>query len=354
MNDVVWRLLVDAWNACSSWVLSLMQKLVLAILVLGPVPKHVAFVMDGNRRFAKKLHRPLGEGHHLGFNKLEETLGWCMKLNIRVVTIYAFSIENFKRPQDEVDVLMELAEHKFQEFAANSDLIRKHGISIRVIGNLHLLRESVYKAACKATAQTRNNTGAILNICCPYTSQAEMLMAMNEVVSGVQDGRVEVGDVCSEMLEQCLYTEDCPPLDLLVRTSGESRLSDFMLWQTGQDCLLHFSNKLWPEFSFWDMLPVLLHYQASYNKIEESRVLSQIHATHIDSIRDVRTDVRHNTKFSDAFQDEQAISSHSGASVGSGVDTDPVKVTKVMQRRQRFYDYVRKRRLDDISQAAKR
>ncbi|EGF81244.1 hypothetical protein BATDEDRAFT_10818 [Batrachochytrium dendrobatidis JAM81] len=256
-----------------SWISNTFQKITLSILVLGPVPKHVAFVMDGNRRFAKRLHLQPSEGHQLGFKKLEETLDWCMKLGIKVVTVYAFSIENFKRPKEEVDVLMELAERKFGEFVTKSDLVQKHGISIRVIGDTKLLREPVYKAACKVTSETCNNTGAILNICCPYTSQNEILVAMQEVVQGVQSGKVLESDVCEKMIEQCLYTEECPPLDVLVRTSGEARLSDFMLWQAGRDCLLHFPKKLWPEFSFWDMLPILLHYQANYAKIKVSRFI---------------------------------------------------------------------------------
>nr|KAJ3422699.1 hypothetical protein HK105_006873 [Polyrhizophydium stewartii] len=272
-------------KALADWALRLARRVVLAVARLGPVPRHVAFIMDGNRRFARKLNLQPGDGHRLGFKRLEETLDWCMQLGIQVVTVYAFSIENFKRPKDEVDILMDLAERKFAEFATKSDLIEKHGISVRVVGNVDMLPERVYRAACKVTAETRQNTKAILNICCPYTARNEMANAISEVVAGAQRGDIRDTDICEEAIEKCLYTEDCPPVDILVRTSGEARLSDFLLWQVSRDCMMHFLDILWPEFSFWDMLPILLNFQANYARLEASRAEARIRAAQsIDSL----------------------------------------------------------------------
>ncbi|KAI8924404.1 putative undecaprenyl diphosphate synthase-domain-containing protein [Entophlyctis helioformis] len=257
--------------ALAKWLSKQAFRMALSIVRLGPVPRHVAFIMDGNRRFAKKLHVKPGEGHKLGFERLEQTLDWCMQLGIKVVTVYAFSIENFKRPQEEVDTLMNLAQLKFAEMAEKSELVKKNGISVRVIGKTDMLPPHVYRSACSAIHQTSTNTNAILNICCPYTSQHEILAAIKGTVDGVHDGMIEPADIDQDTLEQCLFTGDCPPLDILVRTSGESRLSDFMLWQAAQNCHVHFLDILWPEFSFWHMLPILLRFQADFSKITASR-----------------------------------------------------------------------------------
>ncbi|KAJ3322811.1 hypothetical protein HDV06_002672 [Boothiomyces sp. JEL0866] len=174
-------------------------------------------------------------GHSYGFKQLENTLEWCMAIGIKVVSVYAFSIENFKRTQKEIDVLMDLAEEKFEEFLKQDAFINRNGICVRVIGDLSLLRPTTRKAAEKLMWHTRNGSNAILNIACPYTSREEMNTAINVVKLAVDSGKLEKGDVTEHLLDDCMYTQDSYPLDIMVRTSGEVRLSDYMLWQKDRD-----------------------------------------------------------------------------------------------------------------------
>ncbi|KAJ3275889.1 hypothetical protein HDV01_006755 [Terramyces sp. JEL0728] len=175
------------------------------------------------------------KGHSYGFKQLENTLEWCMAIGIKVVSVYAFSIENFKRTQKEIDVLMDLAEEKFGEFLKQDAFINRNGICVRVIGDLSLLRPTTRKAAEKLMWHTRNGTNAILNIACPYTSREEMDTAIKGVQNAIADGKLEKSDVTEYLLDDCMYTQDSYPLDVMVRTSGEVRLSDYMLWQVGFD-----------------------------------------------------------------------------------------------------------------------
>ncbi|KAJ3283682.1 hypothetical protein HDU79_008859 [Rhizoclosmatium sp. JEL0117] len=269
-----------------TWFLSLAMSFLLNILRLGPVPKHVAFVMDGNRRFAKRKGVEVSRGHAEGADKLEETLDWCLKLGVKTVSVYAFSTENFARNKEkEVDPIMKLCTEKFEKFAANSDLVRKHGIAVRVHGRLNLLSQPVLKAASLATKMTVANTNATLNVLMPYTSREEIAYAIKTLVRGVEDGRLEVDDITEEVLEQCFWTGGLNargkeeeeegvmggPLDICVRTSGEVRFSDFMLWQASSTCQIHFLKVYWPDFTFWHMLPALLQYQASYSYLKKER-----------------------------------------------------------------------------------
>ncbi|KAJ1556134.1 hypothetical protein HK405_006458 [Cladochytrium tenue] len=269
----------------ASWATGRARAAALAALRLGPVPQHVAFIMDGNRRFARA--RGLGDpsrGHVEGFRSLEETLDWCLSLGVRAVTVFAFSIENFSRDPREVEFLMALVKEKFDEFAQKADIIERHRIAVRVIGNLDLLPPDVLLAASRAVLMTRHNTGAILNVCIPYTSRDELAAAARDVAAGLRAGHILPEDLLpstsdndrddsgggsgariaspSPLFDACLLDARSPPLDILVRTSGEARMSDFLLWQTATSgAALHFVNALWPDFSFWTALPALLRYQ---------------------------------------------------------------------------------------------
>ncbi|XP_041463127.1 dehydrodolichyl diphosphate synthase complex subunit DHDDS-like [Lytechinus variegatus] len=246
------------------------QSFCLRVLKCGPVPQHVAFIMDGNRRFAKKKSFQTLEGHSLGFEKLAETLQWCLDLGITEVTVYAFSIENFKRSRQEVDGLMELARKKFLRLLEEKDQIMKHGVCVRVIGDLDLLPRDVQEVVAEAMFISRDNTRATLNVCLAYTSRQEMANAVKEVALGVEEGILFPSDVSEELIEQCLYTNRCKDPELLVRTSGEVRLSDFLLWQSGYS-VLSFVEVLWPEFSIWHLFAAVLHYQTKYNAVQTAK-----------------------------------------------------------------------------------
>lgn len=209
----------------------------LRVLRVGPIPCHLALIMDGNRRFAKLNQQKTLQGHLEGFKTLTNVLAWCRDLGINEVTAYVFSIENFKRSKEEVDGLMRMAAEKFEQMLCEKDKLSKHGVCIRVVGNLHLLPPKLRCLAAQAMLETKGNKSCFLNLAMAYTSRDEITTAVQECATAIAQGRLRESDVSLRLLEHCLYTtESCPP-DLLVRTSGETRLSDFLLWQTQFSCL---------------------------------------------------------------------------------------------------------------------
>lgn len=236
------------------------------------MPKHVAFIMDGNRRYAQKEHKERQEGHTQGFEKLAETLRWCLNLGIHEVTVYAFSIENFKRSKEEVDGLMELARQKFSRLLTEQENLEKHGVCIRVLGDLTLLPEDLQTLIAKAVVSTRAHNKCFLNVCFAYTSRHEIANAVKEMAWGVEQGLIKSSDVSEVLLSECLYSSNSPNPDLLIRTSGEVRLSDFLLWQTSYSCLV-FQSVLWPEYSFWNLCEAILQFQLSHRSIQKAREL---------------------------------------------------------------------------------
>ncbi|KAM4601491.1 dehydrodolichyl diphosphate synthase complex subunit DHDDS [Polymixia lowei] len=259
-----------------SWIregeLNLIERLSANILKAGPMPKHVAFIMDGNRRFARKKNVERQEGHTQGFNKLAETLRWCLHLDIPEVTVYAFSIENFKRAKEEVDGLMELAKQKFVRLLGEQKNLEKHGVCIRVLGDLSMLPLDLQHHIAKAVVATRTHNKCFLNVCFAYTSRHEITNAVREMAWGVEQGLIKSSDVSEALLSECLYSNNSPNPDLLIRTSGEVRLSDFLLWQTSHTCLV-FQSVLWPEYSFWNLCEAILQYQFNDRSIQKARDL---------------------------------------------------------------------------------
>ncbi|XP_046751782.1 dehydrodolichyl diphosphate synthase complex subunit DHDDS [Diprion similis] len=255
----------------STWIrentLNWIQLMAVKVLKTGSVPKHVAFIMDGNRRYANKNRVKKVDGHTKGFDKLTETLQWCLELGIPEVTVYAFSIENFKRSEEEVNGLMELARKKFQNLLDEREKLMEHGVCIRVIGNLSLLPKDVQKLIAEAMIITKNNNRAFLNVAFSYTSRDEITNAVKDVVGGVERGDILTEDINEELISECLYTNHSPEPDLVIRTSGEVRFSDFLLWQTTCSCI-YFTEVLWPEFTVWDLLAAVFYYQRCYTDLE--------------------------------------------------------------------------------------
>uniref|UniRef100_A0A0B6ZU02 Alkyl transferase n=2 Tax=Arion vulgaris TaxID=1028688 RepID=A0A0B6ZU02_9EUPU len=247
-----------------------MHRICEAVLLAGPVPRHVAIIMDGNRRFAAKNSIEKSEGHVKGFDKLAETLEWCLDMGISEVTVYAFSIENFKRSADEVGCLLELSRQKFAKLLQEKDLIQQHEVCVRIIGDISLLPRDLQELLAEAVSLSVNNKKTILNVCFAYTARDDMCMAMRELAAGVKQGCIKQSDISESLFEKCLYTSHCRNVDLLIRTSGEVRLSDFLLWESSFSCLA-FVKVLWPEFSIWHLYAAILHYQRNCNKIQIAR-----------------------------------------------------------------------------------
>lgn len=247
-----------------------LHSLTVKVVKSGAIPKHIAIIMDGNRRFARKNHMETGHGHALGFEKLRETLEWCLEVGVEVVTVYAFSIENFKRSQTEVDGLMQLAKEKFLKLLEKSDIIEQHQVCVRVLGDMSMLPEDLQIVLSKVVHSSRLHKRAVLNVCFAYTARHEIFHAASLVNDGVRGGQLLPDDVSEGLMEQCLYTHPSPPPDLLIRTSGEVRLSDFLLWQSAYSCLV-FADVLWPEFSFWHFIACILRYQWSQAELDNAR-----------------------------------------------------------------------------------
>lgn len=230
------------------------------------VPQHIGFIMDGNRRYARKSGIPISEGHEAGFHSMSQILELCYSSGVKVATVYAFSIENFKRSSKEVNNLMKLAHDGIRQLCENGQLANKYGVRIRVIGDLSLLNTSLLKDIELTTKMTRNNKRATLNICFPYTSREEMFHSMKEIIESTRtNGEVKVHDIDESLIGSHLYTGKLPPLDLLVRTSGVCRLSDFMVWQVvNPRTHIELIDCLWPEFGPMKMAWILLKY--SFNK----------------------------------------------------------------------------------------
>jgi len=238
----------------------------------GPLPKHIAIIMDGNRRWSKKNNSQVQSGHSSGFDTLYDCLEWCLELGIEKVTVYAFSIENFKRSESEVQFLFKLALQKVALLLKEQELVNKYGICVRVLGDLQLLPQDVQDAFHDITEKSKSNTKAILNVCVSYTARNEMYHSVKSLCHQVDEGDLSPNEILISDFEKELYEKD--EVDILIRTSGESRLSDFMLWQTSFSCIVFFSV-LWPDFSFWHLFWALILYQRNHSKLIERRELSQ-------------------------------------------------------------------------------
>lgn len=229
-------------STSTSWVrdstLTWTQRLAINVLRCGPIPRHVAFIMDGNRRYATKTGMSnKTDGHRLGFDKLTEALQWCLELGIAEATVYAFSIENFKRSADEVDTLMRMATERFEQLLDELDQLHERGICIRIVGNWSLFPRALQRSMARAMLHTQHNRAATLNVAFAYTSRDEATAAICNIAGAVSDeaaAQLRPEDISMELLRNCMYTRRSVEPELLVRTSGESRLSDFMLFQVSR------------------------------------------------------------------------------------------------------------------------
>uniref|UniRef100_A0A914Z3X0 Alkyl transferase n=1 Tax=Panagrolaimus superbus TaxID=310955 RepID=A0A914Z3X0_9BILA len=232
------------------------------------IPRHVAFILDGNRRYARS--HGLGSvvrGHSAGFDRLTHVLDWCRELGIQEVTLYAFSIENFKRSKEEVGGLLGMAKQKFEKLLRERQKLEEKQICFRFFGRLELLPIELQKLMAEIEEITKDFKRGFVNVCLAYTSRAEVTAAMNDIRKGVEAGLIEEDDVDEALISQCLDTRKSIPIEMLIRTSGEHRLSDFLLWQCS-NCYIHFEDVLWPEFNFWHLLKAVYGFQQNYKGVE--------------------------------------------------------------------------------------
>ena len=213
------------------------------------MPKHIAIIMDGNRRWAKQRSLPVKLGHKQGAETLKKVVRYANEIGIKYVTVYAFSTENWKRSEEEVSALMNLLETYLDDFAKEADT---ENIVIRVLGNMTQLSESLQESIRKTVERTENNTGTVFNIALNYGGRDEITNAAKNLAKDVKEGKVELDEISEELFAKYLYTKNDPDPDLLIRTSGELRLSGFLPWQSTYSEFL-FLDKLWPDFSKEDL-----------------------------------------------------------------------------------------------------
>ncbi|XP_004509437.1 dehydrodolichyl diphosphate synthase CPT3 isoform X2 [Cicer arietinum] len=331
-----------------------LRRCIFSVLSVGPLPNHVAFIMDGNRRYARRRNLGEGDGHKAGFSALLSILRYCYELGIKYATVYAFSIDNFRRKPKEVQTVMELMREKIEELLQQESIINEYGVRLHFIGNMQLLTEPVRVAAEKAMRVTAHNQERVLLICVAYTSTDEIVHAVqescidkwNEVqtpkedkVSNGEFTRINTGlkrngldlnfhDTCKENaikgvegdgekdalfdqnvekhsdnygeaeialcngmveitnerkfkqdefasiklvdIEKHMYMAVAPDPDILIRTSGEARLSNFLLWQTSA-CPLYAPKVLWPEIGLRHLVWGVLNFQRHYFYLEKKK-----------------------------------------------------------------------------------
>ncbi|XP_073526042.1 uncharacterized protein [Phyllobates terribilis] len=240
------------------------------VLSAGPIPDHIAFIMDGNRRYAKKHNVNESAGHRIGYRALISMLRYCYELGIKYVTVYAFSIDNFKRGPEEVESLMELLEEKMESLLKQDSIVNQYGVRVHFAGDLNLLNKPVHTAAQRLMESTSVNKKAVLSVCIAYTSTNEIVRA----VQNAYEDRSEFGKgKCSLRLvdiERSLDLSVAPDPDIIIRTSGETRMSNFLLWQSAR-CLLYSPSALWPEIGFWHLVWAVLEFQKMHSYLEKKK-----------------------------------------------------------------------------------
>jgi len=229
------------------------------LVLQNPVPKHVAIIMDGNRRFAQDMGKESLQGHLMGRDKLEDVLEWCVDLGIKVLTVYAFSTENFKRSRDEVETLMTLFEENFLRIA-NDERVHRNRIRVSVLGQKELLPDRVREAIRKAEQNSCHYSDYYLNLAVAYGGREELVSAIIAIVHDVEEGRVKQENINEELVSSYLYTANLPDPDLVLRTSGEVRISNFLLWQLAYS-ELYFTDVYWPGLTFTEFLKAVRSYQ---------------------------------------------------------------------------------------------
>ena len=226
------------------------------------LPKHIAIIMDGNRRWAKKRNLPVALGHKEGAKTLEKIVRYANKIGIKYITVYAFSTENWKRTEEEVNSLMTLFQNYLDDYSKRAD---SENIKVKIIGSRENLSNKMIDKIEKCMERTKNNTGITFNIALNYGGRDEIVAAVKEIAQKVKQNEIEIKDITEELISSNLYTKGQPDPDLLIRTSGELRLSNFLPWQLVYTEFL-FVDKNWPDFNEKDLDDAIEVYKSRNRK----------------------------------------------------------------------------------------
>ncbi len=221
------------------------------------IPRHIAIIMDGNGRWAKLRNLPRTMGHREGMKTIKSMVKECSKLGVKYLTLYAFSTENWKRPQQEIDTLMSLI---IEYINKEIDELHKNNVTFNVIGDMTKLPKSCQKSILWAKNMTKNNNGLTLNIALNYGGRDEIVNGVKKIAEKVLSGDIKVEDITEKTISNSLYTKGMPDPDMIIRPSGELRISNYLLWQ-GAYSEFWFSNINWPDFTEQDLHNAIMDFQ---------------------------------------------------------------------------------------------
>lgn len=226
-------------------------------IIIDSVPNHIAIIMDGNGRWAKKRNKSRDYGHKEGKKSVKKIVKVCAELGIKNLTLFAFSTENWNRPKLEIKILMKLLLTSLNE---ELETLTKNNIRFKAIGNLEKLPKRLLSYLSKVTEKTQNNNKMTLTLALSYGAREEIVDAMQAIGDKVKNNLISLKNIDESVINQHLYTHYLPDVDLLIRTSGEKRISNFLLWQIAY-AELYFTKKLWPDFSKEDLYEAIVNYQ---------------------------------------------------------------------------------------------
>ena len=226
------------------------------------MPRHIAIIMEGKRRWARTKRKPDSFGHKEGAKTLEKIVRYANKIGLEYITVYAFSTENWKRAEEEVKALMMLLQNYLDEYSKRADT---ENIRVKILGDITSLSEGMQKSILKCMERTKDNTGVTFNIALNYGGRDEIVKAVKKIATDIKENKIDIEDISEEMISNNLYTKGEPDPDLLIRTSGELRLSNFLPWQLVYSEFL-FIDKNWPDFEESDLDEAILEYQKRTRK----------------------------------------------------------------------------------------
>lgn len=226
------------------------------------MPRHIGIIMDGNRRWAKAQGKPVSYGHKEGAKTLEKIVRYANKIGLEYITVYAFSTENWKRAEDEVKALMLLLQNYLDDYSKRADT---ENIKVKILGDISALSTGMQKSIRNCMERTKNNTGVTFNIALNYGGRDELTKATKQIATMVKNNEIKIEDITEKTIEENLYTKGQPDLDLVIRTSGEKRLSGFLTWQSVYAEILVI-DKNWPDFEEKDLDQAIIEYQKRTRK----------------------------------------------------------------------------------------
>ncbi|WP_439027275.1 polyprenyl diphosphate synthase [Haloarchaeobius sp. DT45] len=276
---------------------------------ISGTPTHVAVIQDGNRRYARENGGDAPDGHREGANTAEKMLRWCQELEIDELTLYTFSTENFDRPQEELEPLFDLLAQKLREFADN-EKVHQNEVRVRTIGDVSLLPERVRSAVRYADERTGDYDEFVLNIALAYGGRNELLTAARTVVQSVDEGDLDPTDIDVAAIEDRLYGQSVRDVDLIIRTGGDERTSNFLPWHAnGNEAAVFFCAPYWPEFSKVDFLRAIRTYEnreQSWRQTRARRALALLRAFGTAELEEARS-------VADRFRDSLSGKEHDEA-----------------------------------------